>query len=333
VAICKYDNQRPADLCGQNCEYITRLSKVAAIHYHNMPELENGIASDDLQSRRDAAMAYGETRELESRKNQRIKSTKTRINKQGKEVPMRQDRNHQTMIFSWDRTETPEKAIQMTREFLEEMLSDARAIYTVHTDKAGQTHTHVWIDNKLKDGSKLQIEPKTFYNFDSAWAKKFDSEYGTRYAPQFAEKSRETREWNKRKASAKKDGRDFNEPKPQRYGDLIKSKVKENMRSRESRDAGVIHHDQTRINADKRPVTAGREAVEVSERNIKQSQQSIEQRTDSGERTKQSIDAGEQRIADADRSFDSTIREAQAAAERVERNRLERDERGDSRGK
>jgi hypothetical protein len=313
MAICKYDNQRPSDLCGQNTEYITRLSKAAAIHFHNLPELENGIASDDLQSRRDAAMAYGETRELESKKNQRIKSTKTRINKHGKTVPMRQDRNHQTLIFSWDRTETPEKAIQMTREFLEEKLPDARAIYSVHTDKAGQTHTHVFIDCKLKNGSKLQIAPRTFYNFDSAWAKKFDSEYGTRYAPEFAEKSRETREWNKRKAAAKERGEEFKEPKPERYGDLIKSKVKENMRARETRDAGVIH-DQNRDGTDKRPVTAGREAVETSQRNIKQSQQSI--------------DEGKQRIADANQEFDAAIREAKAQAERIEQNRTD-DARGD----
>jgi hypothetical protein len=330
MAICKYDNQRPADFCADNCEYITRLSKVEAIEYHNLPDLAAGIAPEDLQSRRDAAMAYGETRQLESLKNQRIKSTKTRINKHGKEVPMRQDRNHQTMIFSWDRTETPEKAMQMTKEFLEEKLPDARAIYSVHTDKEGQTHTHVFIDCKLKDGSKLQIAPKTFYNFDSAWAKKFDGEYGTRYAPEFAEKSRETREWNERKAAAKERGEEFTEKKPQRYGDLIKSKVKENMRAREVRDAGVINHDQTRIDTNQRPATSGREAVESSKRSIEQSKQSIEQRAGIGERAEQQIDAGKQRIAEADREFDSTIREAQAAAERLEQNR-DRDD--DDRGR
>jgi hypothetical protein len=330
MAICKYDNQRPADFCAQNTEYITRLSKVEAIEYHNLPELAAGIAPEDLQSRRDAAMAYGETRELESRKNQRIKSTKTRINKHGKEVPLRQDRNHQTMIFSWDRTETPEKAMQMTKEFLEEKLPDARAIYSVHTDKLGQTHTHVFIDCKLKDGSKLQIAPKTFYNFDSAWAKKFDSEYGTRYAPEFAEKSRETREWNERKAAAKERGEEFTEPKPKRYGDIIKERVKENMRERESRNTGVKHHDQSRDGADKRPVTVGRESVETSQRNLKQSKQSIEQRTDNGERTQQQIDDGKQRIANADREFDSTIREAQRASERIDHSR-DRDD--DDRGR
>jgi hypothetical protein len=327
MAICKYDNQRPADLCGQNCEYITRLSKVAEIHYHNMPELENGIAQDDLQSRRDAAMAYGECRALESRKNQRIKSTKTRINKQGKEVPMRQDRNHQTMIFSWDRTEDPKKAIQMTREFLEDKLPDARAIYSVHTDKLGQTHTHVWIDCKLKDGSKLQIKPKTFYGFDSEWAKKFDGEYGTRYAPEFAKKSRETREWNERKAAAKEAGKEFTEPKPKRYGDIIKERVKESMREREARDAGVIH-EKTRTGTDKRFVTAGRESIKKSERNLKQSKQSIEQRTGNGDRAQQQIDSGKQRIANADREFDATIREAQRAAERIDPQRDRDDNRG-----
>jgi hypothetical protein len=332
MAVAKYDNQRPADQCAANCEYITRLSKVAAIEYHNMPEFSETIAYDDLQGRRDAAMAYGEVRELESRKNQRIKSTKTRINKKGQEVPLRQDRNHQTMIFSWDRTETPEKAMQMTKEFLQEKLPDARVIYSCHTDKIGQTHTHCFIDNKQKNGSALQISPKTFYNFDSAWAKKFDSEYGTRYAPEFAEKSRETREWNERKAAAKERGEPFTEPKPQRYGDLIKQRVKENMRERDSRNAGVKHHDQSRDGADKRPVTVGRESVETSQRNLKQSKQSIEQRADNGERTQQQIDVGKQRIANADREFDSTIREAQRAADRVEQTRDRDDDDGRGRG-
>lgn len=305
MAICKYDNQTRSDLCGSNAEYITRLSKVAEIHFHNLPELENGIALEDLQSRRNAAMAYAETRELESNKNKRIKNSKPKINpKTGKPVPTRQDRNHHTLIFSWDRTETPEKAIQMTREFLEEKLPNARAIYSVHVDKDGQTHTHVFLDTKIAGtGKKLQIAPKTFYNFDSAWAQKYDSEYGTTYAPIFRERSDATREWKREAAQAKARGEEFTTPKPERYGDLIKANLRENMRARELQNIGATH-DQTRNRTGERTITAGRAGIESSKR---------------------AIDSGKQRIAAANRNFDATIREAK---EYLERQRIrEQDER------
>jgi hypothetical protein len=320
MAICKYDNQRPANLCGQNTEYITRLSKVAKIHFHNLPKFENELAPDDLQSRRDAAMAYGEVRELESRKNQRIKNSKTRIDRNGCKVPMRQDRNHQTLIISWDRTEDPTKAARMTKEFLEDKFPDARCIYTVHTDKKGQTHTHAWVDTKLENGKRLQIQPKTFYNFDSAWAQKYDAEYGTSYAPVFKERSDQTREWNKRKAAAKEAGRTFDEPKPLRYGDIIKAKFKENMRARDLNNAGVTkHYDQSRDDGDKRVVTAGRSGIDDSKRAIERSQQSVEQRITSADRTKQSIDTGKQRATAANRNFDETVRYAKDTISRMER--------------
>jgi hypothetical protein len=296
MAICKYDNQRRADLCGQNAEYITRLSKVAEIHFHNLPELQDGIALDDLQGRRDAAMSYAETRELESNKKKRIKNSKPKIDpRTGKEKPTRQDRNHHTLIFSWDRTETPERAIQMTREFLTEKLPNARAIYSVHIDKAGQTHTHVFIDTKLVSGRKLQIAPKTFYNFDSAWAKKFDGEYGTAYAPIFRERSEETRAWKAERAAAKARGEEFTKPKPERYGDVIKRNLKEIMRARDNHNRGVVTHEQTRTRTGERTVTTGRAGIERADR---------------------AIDSGKQRVAAATRNLNDTVREAKEYLER-----------------
>jgi hypothetical protein len=256
VAVAKFDNKRDPKLCGQNCEYITRLSKADSISFHNLNELENDIEQDDLQARRNAAIAFGEARELESANNKRIKNG-------GK----RQDRNHNTLIISWDREESPEKVNMLVKEFLEENFKNARAIYSVHTDKQNQSHAHIWIDNKLESGKSLQIKPAVFYTLDEKWTQKYDKEYTTEYALLFKELKNETFDWKKRKAIADKAGMVFDEPKPQRYGDLLKEKVKENMRKKEFEQAGVIY-DEKRIDRDKRFVTAGYSAVEASKSTI-----------------------------------------------------------------
>ncbi len=273
MAIAKYDNKRNPGLCGQNTEYITRTSKADEIHFHGIYDLENEIEKDDLEARREAAMAYGETRELESKQNQRIKNGEKR-----------QDRNHQTLILSWDRTEDSKKAAEMTQEFLDEKFEDARAIYSIHTDKQGQTHAHVWIDNVKEDGKALQLKPKDFYTLDEKWAQKYDKEYGTEYAPVFKELKEETKEWKQQKAEAKREGREFTEKKPERTNDLVKANLKENMRRRELENTGVKSYDKARGDGDKRILTVGREAVEASERDIERSEQTIEQRIESSDR-------------------------------------------------
>jgi hypothetical protein len=259
VAIAKFDNKRDPTLCGQNCEYITRLSKAESISFHNLSGLENEIDKDDLQARRNAAIAFGEARELESANNKRIKNGSKR-----------QDRNHNTLIISWDREESPEKVNIMVKEFLEENFKNARAIYSVHTDKHNQSHCHVWVDNKLESNKALQIKPAVFYTLDEKWAQKYDKEYATEYAPLFKKLKNETFDWKKKKAIAGKSGIEFSEPKPQRYGDLLRKKVKENMQKREFEQAGVIY-DEATITGDKRFITAGHSAVEAGESTITES--------------------------------------------------------------
>ncbi len=273
MAIAKYNNKRDPKLCGQNCEYITRLNKTDSINFYNLDSLDVG----DLAERRAAAIAYGETRELEAANNKRIKNGSKR-----------QDRNHNTLILSWDRTETAEKVNEMTNQFLEENFKNARCIYTVHNDKPGQTHAHIFIDNRLENGKALQIKPADFYTLDEKWAKKFDKEYSTEYAAVFKQRKDETFAWKKRKATAG-EGVAFTEEKPLRYGDLIKEKVKENRLTREYENAGVVTYDKATASDTKRFVTAGRSAIAAAEFAIVDSDSTINNSAGEFDRTLQYV--------------------------------------------
>jgi hypothetical protein len=320
MAIAKLDNKRPANLCSQNVTYITRESAADSIDFHNLKDLDAG----DIEERRAAAIAYAETREIDAAANRRIKNSTPKIGKDGKEVATRQDRNHTTLILSWDRAENTDKAKEMTRDFLEKEFKNARAIYTIHTDKQGQTHSHVWIDNKLESGKKLQIKPERFYTLDERWAKKYDREYGTEYAPRFKELKRETLEWKKEKAQAKERGEEFTKPKPQRVNDIVKGKIKEKMREREQANRGVKTHDKDGTGRSEPIITNGHNEIEDSK-----------QRIDGVERTLDvadaAIDRSEHANAERSEAARGAIHEAQGLREAIERTRLEqeRDERSD----
>jgi hypothetical protein len=293
MAIAKYNNKCNPARCFDSAEYITRLNKAEEIHFHNLDDIENSVDKDDLENRRAAAMAYAETRQKESAANPRIKN--------GTE---RQDRNHQNLILSWDRNEDSEKAGQMTKEFLDDKFKDARCIYTVHQDKDGQTHSHVFIDTKKENGKSFQLKAKDFYTLDEAWAKKYDKEYKTKYAPAFKELKEETRAYEQRKAEAKKDGKDFTEKKPERSNDTYKKNLAKNLKKRDERNAGVKRNDETRANGDKQFITAGHSSIKDS---------------------KQRINATEQTISRADTAESGTIREAKTLRDDLERRDINRD--------
>jgi hypothetical protein len=271
LAIAKYNNKCNPDRCFDSAEYITRLSKAEEIHFHNLDDIENEIDKDDLESRRAAAMAYGQIRQKESAANPRIKNGTERA-----------DRNHQTLILSWDRGEETEKAGQLTKEFLDEKFNDARCIYTIHQDKEGQTHAHVFIDTKKENGKSFQLKARDYYTLDEAWAKKYDREYKTNYAPEFKRSKEETRDYNTRKAAAREQGKDFTEKKPERSNDIYKQNLAENLKKRDLQNAGAKRDDQKRPDRNKRFTTAGRSAVESSEQQIDSTKQIIE-RADAGE--------------------------------------------------
>jgi hypothetical protein len=257
MAIAKYNNKCNPARCFDSTEYITRLSKAEEIHFHNLDDIENSIDNDDLENRRAAAMAYGKTRQKESAANPRIKNGTERA-----------DRNHQTLILSWDRGEESEKAAQLTKEFLDEKFNDARCIYTIHQDKDGQTHAHVFIDTKKEDGKSFQLPAKDFYTLDEAWAKKYDREYETRYAPEFKRLKNETRDYNQRKIEAKKDGKDFTEKKPERTNDKFKKNLERNLRKRDLANAGAKRDDKNGTDRDKRITTKGHSSIDTTEQTI-----------------------------------------------------------------
>lgn len=344
MAIAKLDRARPPELCGQNLHYITREGATDSIDFHNLDSLDAG----DIEERRAAGIAYAETREIDGRARQRIKNSKPKINhKTGREVATRQDRNHSTLILSWDRTESTDKARQMTKEFLEKEFKNARAIFTIHTDKVGQTHAHVWIDNRLENGKKLQIPQKQFYSLDERWAQRYDREYGTDYAPRFKELKRETLEWKREAAQAKERGEEFDKPKPVRANDLVKGKVKEKMVARELQNVGEREHDEERNNRDKQFVTVGHSAIdsakqemdgakrtvdgaarvfEQSKHSFADSKLALAERADSGERAEQAAGA-------AVRSIDESIGRSNQLPTQVRTRSLDRDERDDGRGR
>lgn len=293
MAIAKYNNKCKPDRCFDTAEYITRLSKAEEIHFYNLDDIESGIDKDDLESRRAAAMAYGQIRQKESDQNQRIKN--------GTE---RQDRNHQTLIFSWDRNENSEKAAQLTKEFLDEKFSDARCIYTVHQDKEGQTHAHVFVDTKKENGKSFQLKAKDYYTLDEHWTKKYDREYKTNYAPEFKRLKEQTRDYNQRKIEAKKDGREFTEKKPERTNDKFKQNLQENLKKRDERNAGVKRDDKDAARTNKRIITVGRPRIEQSQ---------------------QTLDNSDREIDRAAATTDGTIREAKTLREDIARRDLSRD--------
>jgi hypothetical protein len=331
MAIAKLDRARPPELCGQNVVYITREGATDSIDFHNLPDLNVG----DIEERRAAAIAYAEMREIDAAASQRIKNSTPKIDPlTGLEKPTRQDRNHSTLILSWDRSESTDKVREMTREFLEKEFKNARCIFTVHTDKAGQSHAHVFIDNKLENGKKLQISQKQFYSLDERWTQRYDREYGTDYAPRFKALKEETLEWKREYAITKERGEEFTTPKPLRYGDYIKANLKEIMRARELRNAGVKEYEQTNLDRDKRYITVEHSAIEGGEwemesysQQIERSEQTLGERSEAGNATFSetqgvltTIERTEHTLERADGTADRTV---QAIDECIERsNRL-----------
>jgi hypothetical protein len=304
MAIAKYNNKCNPARCFDSAEYITRLSKAEEIHFYNLDKIENSVDKDDLENRRAAAMAYGETRQKESAANPRIKNSTPKIDKDGKEIAPRQDRNHQTLILTWDRNESSEKAAQMTKEFLDDKFSDARCIYAIHQDKNGQTHAHVFIDTKKENEKSFQLKAKDFYTLDEAWAKKYDKEYKTRYAPEFKKLKEETRAYNERKIKAKNDGKDFTEKKPERSNDKYKKNLAENLKKRDLQNAGVKRNDKTGIDRDKRFITTGHSSIKNSE---------------------QTLDNSERKVDRAAGAVDGTIREAKTLHSDITKRDISRD--------
>lgn len=265
MAIAKYNNKCDPKRCFDSTEYITRLSKAEEIHFHNLDDIENSVDKDDLENRRAAAMAYGKTRQKESAANQRIKK--------GTE---RQDRNHQTLILSWDRGEDSSKAAQLTQEFLDEKFSDARCIYSIHQDKEGQTHAHVFIDTKKENGKSFQLKAKDYYTLDEAWAKKYDREYKTNYAPEFKKAKEETRAYEQQKAEAKKQGKEFKEKKPERSNDRFKQNLAENLKKRDLENTGVRKNDKAATDRDKRLITTGHSSLKNSKQQIDKTERNLD---------------------------------------------------------
>jgi hypothetical protein len=324
MAICKLDRARPPELCAQNVKYITRERATDSIDFHNLDSLDTG----DIEERRAAAIAYAEMREIDAAASQRIKNSQPKIDPlTGKEKPTRQDRNHSTLILSWDRSESTDKVREMTKAFLEKEFKNARCIFTVHTDKAGQSHAHVFIDNKLENGKKLQISQKQFYSLDERWTQRYDREYGTDYAPRFKALKEETLEWKREYAQAKENGEEFTRPKPLRSGDYIKANLKEIMRQRELRNAGVKEYEQTNLDRDQQFITAGYPTIETSKHSFAESKLAVADNQQHSEFTKQTVERADGTADRTIRAIDESLqRSNQLPAQTRTRSVVERDD-------
>lgn len=242
---------------GANADYITRLNGAEKIAFHNLAHLE----SADIHEARTNAIAYAHAREeieLEKGKKAKPKSKEfsderlersietaqqsntgesgingekfieptKNVKEKNKHTKEKQIRTHYRLIASWKGKESSEKAIEEVKTYLQNQFPKAKAIIAIHQDTE-DTHAHVWIDARQKDGKKIHMKEDVFEALDEKWTQQYDRTYGTNFAPGYKALKVETKQWKKemyewRKAKREKvEGAELKpEPiKPQRASD------------------------------------------------------------------------------------------------------------------
>lgn len=79
-----------------------------------------------------------------------------------------QPRTHYRVMMSYEEKMPTEEAQADASEWLEEQFPGARAAAVVHQDTEN-THVHVWMSPRLKDGSKINISRQDFRDLTSEW--------------------------------------------------------------------------------------------------------------------------------------------------------------------
>jgi hypothetical protein len=291
MSICKFSANPNPKAASANGSYITRDGACDRLDFFNADELRG----EDLREDKINARSYTAER-------------------QDDEAGRAGSRNHYRIVLSFDRKEESEKAGEQAKEFLAKEFPNSKAIIATHQDTEN-THCHVWLDCRDRDGRKLQLDNKKYKTLDERWARQYDREYKTDYEREYKEKKLETQ-----RARAEKT------PRPKRAKDKMN---RAKFKAKDIKDVGVKSYDQTGIDRDKRPITAGHSAVEDSKQRIDRTERTIDRTSDA---ISDRAGNGER----ANKTLDGTIREAKTLRADIERRDINRDtahERDTSRGR
>jgi hypothetical protein len=281
MSILKFSGTANPAASTANVKYITRERACDDLSFYNLPELET----------RADAIAYAERRaEEESERPGRGGGVQ---------------RNHHRMVLSFDRTETTDAAREQAHEFMRENFPNARAVVSIHQDKPGQTHAHIWIDARGTDDRKLRLDKATYKSLDERWARQYDRTYGTDYEREYQQKKAETREWKRDRVAG------INRPKPTRARDGMTS---DRWREKDIRDLGVERNEPNKRtdNRDQRFVAAGQRDAAVSVERNRTADRAIDSSVETIERT-------EQGISSLERAADETVRATEKLHSEFER--------------
>jgi hypothetical protein len=324
MSVLKFTSKPNAAASAKNVQYISRDKACDLLSFHNLPELETA----DRQGNKTNAIAYAEER-------------------MEQEVDKRGDRNHYRIIITFDRDVPSGEADRAVHEYLKENFPNQAAIVAIHQEKqkpeadkekirdSKHTHAHVWMDcRNLETGRKLNIEKEKFRTLDERWMERYDRQYGTDYNKEFTEKKRETAEWKREYAFAKKHNQPL-PPKPERVADNYRSKQ---YRQKDLRDRGVKPHEERTADRDQRFITVGRAGIDQTDNTIEISKQEFEHSKQGFERSKRTLRERANSSERAERTAEHAVQEMDGlynAIERLpeQRTRNRNIDRSDSRGR
>lgn len=260
---------------GKNVDYIMRDSACEGVSFHNLNELKTDNPEETKLNARSHAYA---SEDIERAKDEKAIT-------------------HYRMILSWSGKEDTEKAQELTHKFLQKEFPNARAIVSIHQD-TDKTHAHVWLDSRQTNEKKIQIKPSQWRQLDEKYAKYYDREYGTNYAPEYKAKKEQTRQYNREAAKLKRQGK---QEKPTNKPPRAKDKLNTSFyRDKEAKDLGVKINDQARAGANHRPFEIRDSQVERTEREIKQRESTVKrevtQLAQGVDEYRQQIETGKQQL-------------------------------------
>ena len=151
-----------------NVDHITREQAVKdreeGVLLQNMPEeVEQARGQGRYRELRGELHAYAEMRQDVERARHG--------NRRG------QARTHYRAVVSFEREIDTARALEMTRQLLDETMPEARAVAAVHRN-TDDTHVHVWIDARQTNGKKLHISKRDFQELHEAWNRIYSREMG-----------------------------------------------------------------------------------------------------------------------------------------------------------
>jgi hypothetical protein len=141
-------------------EELQVLDREAGVLTHNLPEPVRDAPS--YEAVRENLIAYAEMREELEVAQHRSRG---------------EPRTHYRALMSFERDVPTEKALRMTREWLEKEVPRARAFAMVHRDTE-HVHVHVWIEARQADGRKLHLSREEHRALGRSWDAIYARELG-----------------------------------------------------------------------------------------------------------------------------------------------------------